>query len=117
MQGGYFPYRYPFKEELLQTTVMAALNIPIYNPEQQILSKLPEYKLEREREQEDKENRLRKQMENLTKEEQRKIERERKKQKKLEADLEPERMLNEEMETVKRKVGTISGIASQPGGQ
>ena len=45
-------------------------------------------------------------MQNLTKEEQRKIEREMKKQKKIEADLEPERLLKEEMDIAKRRVGS-----------
>lgn len=46
--GGYFPYRYPFKEDLLQTTVMQALNMPLFNPEQQILSRLPFYQSQKQ---------------------------------------------------------------------
>lgn len=45
-------------------------------------------------------------MENMTKEEQRKLEREIKKQKKIEADLEPEKLLREEMDITKRRVNS-----------
>ena len=45
-------------------------------------------------------------MENMNKEEQRKMERELKRQKKIEADLEPERLLQEEMDIAKRRVGS-----------
>lgn len=97
--GGYFPYKYPFREDLLPTTIMMALNVPINNVE----NFLPKNK-EEEIKEEDKENLLKKQMESLPKEEQRKLEREIKKQKKLEADLEPERLLREEMDLTKRKI-------------
>jgi len=42
----------------------------------------------------------------MTKDEQRKIEREMKKQKKIEADLEPERLLKEEMDITKRRLNS-----------
>jgi len=45
-------------------------------------------------------------MENLSREEKRKIEREEKKKKKIEADLEPERILKEEMDITKRRVNS-----------
>jgi hypothetical protein len=57
---------------------------------------------------EDKENRLRQQMEEMSKEERRRIERETKKQKKIEADLEPERLLQQEMDLIRRKVSPQS---------
>jgi len=47
-------------------------------------------------------------MEEMSKEERRRIERETKKQKKIEADLEPERLLREEMDLIRRKVSPQS---------
>ncbi|CDW75335.1 UNKNOWN [Stylonychia lemnae] len=103
--GGYFQYRYPFKEDLLSKTIMMALNIPINNPNQ-ILQLLPQNEEERQKETENKENILKKQMESMSREEKRKVEREIKKQKKIEADLEPERLLKEEMDLTKRRVNS-----------
>lgn len=45
-------------------------------------------------------------MENMSKEESRKVERELKKQKKIQADLEPERLLKEEMDISKSRVNS-----------
>jgi len=99
--GIYIPYRYPLKEDLLSTTIMMALNTPINSARQFLRAEIEE---EKKRDQENKENILKKQMENMTRDEMRKAEREIKKQKKIEADLEPERILKEEMDIVKRRV-------------
>jgi hypothetical protein len=102
--GVYFPYRYPFREDLLPTTLLAALNIPIRDPEA-----LRPRDIEAEKkEAEEKENRLKRQLAELTSKEQRKHEREIKQQRKIEADLEPERLLKHEMDIVKRKVSPAS---------
>ena len=99
--GLYLPYRYPFKEDLLASTIMMALNTPVNGARQFLLADLA---AEKKRDQENKENLRRKQMESMTKDEQRKADRELKKQRKIEADLEPERVLREEMALVKRRV-------------
>lgn len=78
-----------------------ALNTPINSARQFLRAEIEE---EKKRDQENKENILKKQMENMTRDEMRKAEREIKKQKKIEADLEPERILKEEMDIVKRRV-------------
>jgi hypothetical protein len=100
--GLYLPYRYPFREDLLATCLMPALNVPLRDLE----GLKPRDAEEERRELEDKENRVRRQMEQMSKEELRKLERENKQRKKVEADLEPERALKAEMDIVKRKVGT-----------
>ena len=87
--GIYLPFRYPFREDLLDSTLHLALNVPVSNVE----SLRPRDLVAEQKETEEKENRLKKQMEEMTKDEQRKIERELKHKKKMEADLEPERVL------------------------
>ena len=87
--GIYLPFRYPFREDLLDSTLHLALNVPVSNVE----SLRPRDLVAEQKETEEKENRLKKQMEEMTKDEQRKIERELKHKKKIEADLEPERVL------------------------
>lgn len=87
--GIYLPFRYPFREDLLDSTLHLALNVPVSNVE----SLKPRDLVAEKKETEEKENRLKKQMEEMTKDEQRKIERELKHKKKIEADLEPERVL------------------------
>lgn len=87
--GIYLPFRYPFREDLLDSTLHLALNVPVSNVE----SLRPRDLVAEKKETEEKENRLKKQMEEMTKDEQRKIERELKHKKKIEADLEPERVL------------------------
>ena len=87
--GIYLPFRYPFREDLLDSTLHLALNVPVSNVE----SLRPRDLVAEQKETEEKENRLKKQMEEMTKDEQRKIERELKHKKKIVADLEPERVL------------------------
>lgn len=78
---------------------MRSLNTPI-NKNALFLS--PEQTKE---EYENKENeRVNKVNENLTREEKRKIEKEEKHRKKIEADLEPERLLREEIDITKRTI-------------
>lgn len=59
---------------------------------------------------ENKENKLKQQMADMSLKDQRRIERDIKLQKKVKADLEPERVLKEEIDQVKRKVGSTSDV-------
>ena len=79
---------------------MMALNIPIRDVD----SLRPRDLEEEKRAQEDKENRLKAEMAQMTRDQLRKKEKEIKEAKKIEADLEPERILKEEMDVIKRKV-------------
>lgn len=79
---------------------MLALNVPISD-----IESLRPRDLEAEkREKEDKENKIKAEMAQMNREQLRKKEKEIKEKKKIEADLEPERVLREEMDRVKRKV-------------
>lgn len=98
--GFYLPFRYPFREDLLDSTLMQALNVPLGSADA-----LKPKDLEGEaRAEQDKENRFKKQFEQMTLKEQRKVERDKKQQKRVEADLEPERILREEMDKARRLV-------------
>jgi hypothetical protein len=58
VSGFYLPFRYPFREDLLDSTMMLALNVPISD-----IDSLRPRDLEAEkRDQEDKENRLKAEM-------------------------------------------------------
>jgi len=98
--GIHLPFRYPLREDLLDSTLMMALNIPIRDVD----SLRPRDLEEEKRAQEDKENRLKAEMAQMTRDQLRKKEKEIKEAKKIEADLEPERILKEEMDVIKRKV-------------
>ena len=93
-------YRYPFKEEILSQTIMLALNRPIHAA-QEILPR--DIAAEEAKAQKEKEKKL-KELEDVPKEEKRKWEREEKKRAKMEADLEPERLLRDEMAIAKARV-------------
>eukprot|EP00349_Pseudokeronopsis_sp_Brazil_P004444 CAMPEP_0202961792 /NCGR_PEP_ID=MMETSP1396-20130829/5874_1 /ASSEMBLY_ACC=CAM_ASM_000872 /TAXON_ID= /ORGANISM="Pseudokeronopsis sp., Strain Brazil" /LENGTH=207 /DNA_ID=CAMNT_0049681889 /DNA_START=471 /DNA_END=1094 /DNA_ORIENTATION=- len=93
--GQFIPFRYPLKEDLLPSTLMKALHVPIKDI-QFLLSK----PIEEEKDEKNKENMF----EGLTREEKRKLEKDIKNQKKIEADLEPERILNEEISAEKARV-------------
>ena len=72
VSGFYLPFRYPFREDLLDSTLMLALNVPISD-----IDSLRPRDLEAEkREQEDKENRLKAEMAQMNREQLRKKEKE-----------------------------------------
>ena len=100
MSGTYLPFRYPFREDLLDSTVMMALNVPIKD----IDSIRPRDLDAEKKDQEDKENRLKSEMAEMNRDQLRKKEKEIKEAKKVKADLEPERVLKEEMDMIRRKV-------------
>ena len=100
MSGTYLPFRYPFREDLLDSTVMMALNVPIKD----IDSIRPRDLDAEKKDQEDKENRLKQEMAEMNRDQLRKKEKEIKEAKKVKADLEPERVLKEEMDMIRRKV-------------
>ena len=101
VQGLYVSYRYPFREDLLVSTLMQALNMPIRSVDV-LRPKNEQEEAKEAAELRDKQ----KAKEGMTKEQLRKYERELSKQKKIEADLEAERLLREEMGVAKRKVGS-----------
>jgi hypothetical protein len=100
VNGIFLPFRYPLREDLLDSILMMALNTPISNIEQ---VKPRDFEAEK-KEQEDKENQLKIEMSQMNRDELRKKEKEIKLKKKIEADLEPERVMKAEMDVVKRKV-------------
>ena len=106
--GTYFNYRYPMNEELLPTTIMTAINLPL---SELILDKYvrPKYESEVKEADEEKENEQKRvnAMDDLQK---RRYDREQRRLKIREEDVKAELLLKEEMELAKMKVAGSTHI-------
>ena len=100
--GHYFNYRYPIRQEFIPQTLKEMLNRPVWT----VGTLFPKNKFELEEIEEQKLAEV-KRIEALEPKERRRYEAEKKRKAKIEADLEPEKILREQIEITKRQIASV----------